>query len=190
MVTLYLYGYLASLFGDTVSLDVATPREAVTALAYQSPDYRHHLTSNNWHIFAGKDNDITQAELDMDLGNVKEVYLMPAIEGAGSGASGWLSVIVGAALIVGSFFAGPAGPALLGAGIGLVTGGIITLVTPIPGVDDMSQNAADEKASFLFKSPTNTSTQGVPIPLGYGKMMIGSIVVSSGLYAEDVEVDA
>ena len=37
-----------------------------------------------------------------------------------------------------------------------------------------------------FNGPTNTASQGVAIPRGYGRMLTGSIVVSASLYSENV----
>lgn len=181
MITLHLQGKLAELFGTSVSLDAATPREAVTALAFQSPEYKEYLRSNDWHIFAGELNDITESELDMKLGTISDVYLVPRIEGS----SGVVNFIIGAVLVVVGVFVPGAQP-LIYAGVGMMVGGIIQMTTKVPGVDSTSRDSSDDKASFLFNGPTNTASQGVAIPRGYGRMLTGSIVVSAALYAENV----
>jgi predicted phage tail protein len=184
MITLHLYGNLAEKFGKQVSLDARTPREAVTALSYQSPEYKEILRCNDWHIFVGKGNDITESELDMLLGSVTEVHLIPRIEGS----SGAFNFIVGAILTVVGYFLSPfaIGVPLMAVGIGMMIGGIIQMVTKVPGVSDTSRESGDDKGSFLFNGTTNTSTQGVSMPRGYGRMLVGSVVVSAAIYSENL----
>lgn len=181
MITLHLHGKLAELYGSSVTLDAATPREAVTALAFQDPEYKEYLRVNDWHIFVGEANDITESELDMKLGNITDVYLVPRIEGS----SGAVNFIIGAVLVVVGIIVPGAQP-LIYAGVGMMVGGIIQMTTKVPGVDSTSRDSNDDKASFLFNGPTNTASQGVAIPRGYGRMLTGSIVVSASLYSENV----
>jgi predicted phage tail protein len=44
---------------------------------------------------------------------------------------------------------------------------------------------AENKASYNFNGPINTTAQGNPVPLGYGRKIVGSAVVSAGIYSED-----
>lgn len=196
MITLHLHGSLAKLFGDTVPLAANSPREAVTALSYQSGEYKEILRSNDWHIFVGDGNDISESELDMNLGRVTEVYLVPKIEGAG-GTFNFIAgaVLIGAAIfmtggIAALGFAGASGLSIgmFAGGVGMVLGGIVQMMTKVPGTPQgISRDSADDKASFLFNGPSNTATQGVAIPRGYGRMLVGSIVVSAALYAENTQ---
>ena len=38
-----------------------------------------------------------------------------------------------------------------------------------------------ETKSYLFSGPVNTAAQGVPIPIGYGRLRVGSTVISASL---------
>lgn len=182
MITLHLYGSLAADYGEKISLNAATPREAVMALTFQCNKYKDILRSNDWHILVGEGNHISENELDIGLGKVSEVYLMPRIKGA----NGAFNFIVGAILfVVGAFTSWTGlGVPLMSLGAGMMVGGIIQMTTKVPGAADITRDGADDKASFLFSGPTNTATQGVAIPRGYGKMLIGSVVVSASIYAE------
>lgn len=182
-VKVYFYGELREEFGDSFEVEARTPREAVTALMYQSQKYKDILGSNDWHIMlGGKEGiDISEDQLDMELGRVREVHLIPRVEGSG----GVFNFIVGIVLVV--VGAWTMNPGLIAAGVGMMVGGIIQMTTKIPGTQDINRESADDKASFLFNSPTNSSTQGVAIPRGYGRMLIGSQVVSAALYAHEVD---
>lgn len=186
MITLHLFGKLAKKFGKEVKLDAKTPREAVIALSYQDPEYKEELRINDWHIFVGENNDITERELDLELGTRKEVYLVPVIRGANSATAsiivGAVLFVVGAVLSIGSFgILSPLGAPMMGAGIGLMVGGIIAKLSE-PG----ESKPASDNSSFLFKGPTNSSDQGVAIPRGYGRCLVGSTVISAAVYAESI----
>jgi predicted phage tail protein len=61
------------------------------------------------------------------------------------------------------------------------------MLSPTPQTDSYSdRERPGERPSFLFDGPTNTSTQGLPVPLIYGRMRVGSIVVSADLSADDI----
>lgn len=181
MIRLHLYGQMKKDYGDYMDFDARTPREAVTALAYQCPKYKKYLQENSWHIVLGdKENEISEQELDIHLGRYQEVHLIPTIEGQGK----WTTTIIGAAIVVVSaIWWNPAGIAM---GVGMMVGGIISATTKVPGTQDTRQEEKDKRASFLFTGAVNSSTQGLPIPRGYGRVLIGSSVVSASVYAEQL----
>lgn len=189
MKTFYLHGS-AGQFGETFELDVKTPREFLHALSMQVPGFREMIRAGEWHVLRGpldQGNDDDEESLDLALGNVEEVHLLPAIRGAGGGNGGMFSIILGIAAIIAAPFTGGASTAFYFAGAGLIVGGLIQMSMKIPGVSSAASNeSADNRASFLFSGPKNQSTQGVAIPRGYGRCRSGSIVVSAGLYAERI----
>lgn len=198
MKTLYLYGSLAETFGKVFRVDVATPAEAIRALCIQLRGFEDAIKAGNWQMIRGPldaRDEVDEEGLQLTLGNQNEMHLTPVIAGANSGAG---MIIVGIVMIVAAFFTGGASIAAWGAmstvlaagGLGLVVGGIVSATTKIPGATGSASGneKADDKASFLFDGPTNQSTQGVAVPRGYGRMKIGSIVVSAGLYAEPMAV--
>ena len=181
MIRLHLYGQLKKDYGEYMDFDARTPREAVTALAYQCPKYKKYLLDNNWHIILGdKENEISEQELDIHLGKYQEVHLIPAIEGQGK----WGTAIVGAIILVVGVVQW--NPAVMAMGAGMMVGGLIAATTKVPGIQDTRQEEKDKRASFLFTGAVNSSTQGLPIPRGYGRVLIGSSVVSASVYAEQL----
>jgi predicted phage tail protein len=68
----------------------------------------------------------------------------------------------------------------------MVAGGIIASTTKMPGTKETKREEIDKRASFLFTGAVNSSTQGLPIPRGYGRVLIGSSVVSAAIYAEQL----
>ena len=112
---------------------------------------------------------------------------MPKIIGAG-GNSGLLSTILGAVLIVAGVFNGgissALGVALIGAGAGMVMGGIAQML--MPKVDTtQNQNEDGNKANKGFGGAVTTIAQGNPVPILYGQREIGGFIASAGQYPED-----
>ena len=182
MIRLHLYGQLKKDYGDYMDFDARTPREAVTALAYQCPKYKKYLLGNRWHIILGdKENEISEQELDIHLGRYQAVHLIPAIEGQGK----FVSTIAGGALFIVGAVTGIAPLMIMGGA--MIVGGLISSMTKMPGAKETKKEEIDKRASFLFSGAVNSSTQGLPIPRGYGRVLIGPSVVSAAVYAEQLE---
>ena len=94
-----------------------------------------------------------------------------------------------AAGVVGGAFATAAGTAFSAIGASLVLGGVAEMITPKPtpigapsGQGQSPINDPRALQSFNFNGIQNTSTQGVPIPLVYGKVFVGSVAISAGVF--------
>jgi len=51
-----------------------------------------------------------------------------------------------------------------------------------PGIAEKEAN----RPSFLFSNVVNTTAQGHCVPVGYGRMRVGSAVISAGITTEDI----
>lgn len=191
--TIRLYGVLGATFGRVHNLAVETPREAIRALCVVIPGFERFLNSSKkrgltYAVFSGKRN-IGQDELLMDKGE-EDIRIAPVIIGSKRG--GLLQTILGAVLVVVGVivtglsygWAAPVGGALVSAGVGLMAGGVIQMLSPqTAGLS--SKQDTDNQASYAFGSPTNTAAQGYPVPLLYGQRRIGGAIISAGIYVED-----
>jgi len=70
-------------------------------------------------------------------------------------------------------------------GIGLVFMGIAQAISPQPEISQLDESVQLE--SFTFSNVVNTSKQGLPVPLAYGRVFVGSAVISSGLDVDEVK---
>lgn len=197
MKTLNLYGSLQEKYPGEFKMEVSTPAEAIRAMCIQLPGFEEEIKAGNWRLVRGPlegSDEIDEEGMHLTLGNQNEMHLIPVIEGANSGVG---MIIVGIVMIVAAFFTGGASiaawgamsVALAAAGVGMAVGGIIAATTKMPGVTESANaNKEGDKTSFLFDGPTNQSKQGGAVPRGYGRLLVGSIVVSAGLYAEPMAV--
>lgn len=183
MTTIRFYGQLRQ-FGKSYQLSVRTPAEALKALCVQIPGLERFISSAKsrglvFAVFRGKKNI---GEKELGFQGEGEIIIAPVI--TGSKRAGLLQTVIGAVLIVASFFAGPAGPGLMATGIGLAAGGVIQMLSPQAG--GLKTSAAPENTpGYAFGSAKNTTASGNPVPLCYGRRRWGGAIISAAIYAED-----
>jgi len=197
MTTILLSGSLAKEFGrkHVRHLESGTTQEAFSALKHTIEGFEDFVASTSrsgtrFAIFRNRENVGTD---HFTLGGTREIRIVPVISGSKSG--GLLQTVLGAALIVvgvvvtGMSFgsAAPVGAALIGVGIGMVAGGILQMLTPAPKTPNQQEQATTEnKPSYLFNGAFNSTQQGLPVPIVYGQMLVGSSVVGVGTWAEAI----
>lgn len=200
MKTIELHGILAKKFGRLFKLDVKSAKEAAHALACQIPEFKQFMQNSEklgyrFAVFAGKKRtqktNLSEQDLD-SITTADMIHIVPRIIGSGGKTMGWLQVIAGVALIatgVGAGF-GAAGFAaaamnmgMIGAGVGLLLGGVSTLLMPTPPLPD--QNEDGNRPNNSFGGAITTYAQGNPVPILYGELEIGGFVASAAIYAED-----
>ncbi|WP_413499134.1 tail assembly protein [Buttiauxella gaviniae] len=196
MTTIRMSGPLGKTFGKTHQRLIRTNYEAFRALVATLPGFEKYMNSSRargltYAIFVGKKN-IGEDDLEFP-NNGREIRIVPVI--IGSKRAGALQTILGAALVVvgaigaftpiGQAFGGAAwGPAAMQMGAAMIAGGVIQMLSPQPsGLS--SKQSADNQASYAFGGVTNTAAQGYPVPLGYGRRLIGGAIISAGIYVED-----
>lgn len=179
--TIRLYGILGSKFGRVHKLAVNSAAEAIRALSVMVPGFERFLTESKdkglqFAVFLGDEN-IDETQLRHPPGS-SDIRIAPIIQGSKRG--GLFQTIVGVVLMVASIWY----PPLFSVGLALTMGGIAQMLAPQPqglGAEDRVEN----KPSYSFNGPVNTSAQGNPVPLLYGEMITGSAVVSAGIFAGD-----
>jgi predicted phage tail protein len=185
---IYLYGHLEEQFGGQHEYDVESPAEAIRALQANKGDFYDTLREGNYYVIVGDDLDVGKdiPKEELLLQRKDDIHIVPEYHGSGS-SKGWYYIIAGVILIAIGIAFPVLAPYTIPMGVALIAGGIAMLLAPSPQVTDYgSQEQADERPSFLFKGPVNLVEQGHPIPLVYGEVIMGSIVVHSGLEAEEI----
>jgi predicted phage tail protein len=91
-------------------------------------------------------------------------------------------IVLGATLIAASFASGGALAPLGYLGAGLVVGGLVGVFMGGSGVfTPPDSRDPDKRDDFFFSGPINRTEQGYPVPVGYGRMFVGSTTISSGI---------
>ena len=135
-------------------------------------------------MFLGKKrtqkNNISGDEID-NITTAEHIHIVPKVIGSGGKAMGWLQVIAGVAMVGVGIFTGNVG--LIGAGAGLLLGGVASLMMPTPQMDNQDEDG--NRANSGFGGAVTTVAQGNPVPILYGEREVGGFIASAAIYAED-----
>ena len=190
-----VYGRLARFLGErTFEAEISTPLHAFKFLLANFPHLERHMMEQNYCIKVGKD-EIDETDLFNPIGQ-QEIRIVPVA----TGSRGLTRVLAGVALI-GLAIAAPAaglglgsaqgtllfgttgGGALAAAagnfGIYLALSGAAQMLTPVPQPPGISEDPQSQ--NFSFSGVQNTSRAGTAIPVIYGEIFAGSLVVSAGI---------
>ena len=203
-----VFAGLCSRFGDTFQSTILHGAWHITTGKRKSPELSEYdrflseelidfpLEENELHVFpaiqgaGGK--GVGQIILGIVLVVVAVVVVVFAPEIAAAlgpevGAAGAAGT-AGAAGAAGGITA--AGVASVGVSLGMagalsLAGGIMTMLTKNPSINNYASGAgAQQHPSFIFNGAVNNTVQGVPVPLVYGRHLTGSTVIYAGMYAE------
>ena len=56
---------------------------------------------------------------------------------------------------------------------------------PTPKATEPSERP-ENKPSYSFNGAVNTTAQGHPVPVGYGRLIVGSAVISAGIDVDEI----
>tara|TARA_R100000388_G_C7182948_1_gene129588 strand:- start:87 stop:695 length:609 start_codon:yes stop_codon:yes gene_type:complete len=194
-----LYGDLADFVGHKeLEAVIHSTADAIKFLICNFPKVEAYMASRHYKVLVDKE-ELTTNEIHYPIGK-SEVSIVPIISGAGSNTSRVILgvALVGAAIIapgagmVGLQFAGTGGAlasplmASIGnIGLGLLLTGVSGILFPQEQPEDF-ENDQDPRISFSFSGVQNTSRAGTSVPIVYGEMVTGSVVISAGIDTDQV----
>ena len=201
---LKLYGELAEFIGHKeFEVKVNSISQAVSFLVCNFPKSEAYIAERSYKVLVG-DYEVGEDELGYPIGQ-SNLHFAPVIAGAG-GSTGKIlggAALIGLGMVSGgitfaSFFnpaAIPFAPGFASAGLltkatiaiggSLALSGVSDLLTPTPKTPDFSSEQ-DPRISFKFSGLQNTSRAGTPVPIVYGEIFTGSVVISAGVDTEQV----
>lgn len=200
MVSIRFHGYLTNeLKRAEYKLDVKSVAEALHAVNILNNNRLfQHLSSNQIAgyrvIIDGKTftpenklnpnnpesiETIKNSELSLRRSRIKTIDIVPVLDFAGSDALSILSIIAGVLLIAVAIFIPGAQPALIVAGLTLIAAGTLNLLTKPPKFEDFREVETGGRTSYLFSGPQNVVGEGGPVPIGYGRLIVGSQTISA-----------
>ena len=212
MKVVKVYGALRELLGKTRFEFVAdTPAQAMRALLVNFPQLEQWLIDSEKNGVAYRVTVGKQKIHNDDVSGLfspwseREVFsITPVIVGAGGGGGSILAGIALVALAVVTYGgslavsggvlaakAGLTGFAATGAALAasavyaggfLILSGVAQMLSPVP----KPPKEASKLESNSFSGIGNTTRQGIPVPIAYGRVFVGSAVVSAGLDVDQV----
>ena len=199
---LKLYGDLAEVTGHKeFDVQVTTIAQAVSFLVNNFPQLESYMANKYYKILVDK-NETDIDELHFPVGQ-SVISFVPVIQGAGGNIG---KIVLGGALIamsfgVGGLFSAPliqsgtfsfaaagmGAKAAFGIGAGLLLSGVSGMLFPVPKPQEF-KSEQDPQLSFSFSGTQQTSRAGTPVPIVYGEIFTGSVVISGGIDTEQVQV--
>lgn len=203
MKTIRLYGHLGARFGRVFRLDVGSPAEAIRALLLQLPGFRAAVLSSagagGYRVIAGnapRDRDTMRDP----CGERESIRIVPVMCGAGKKGIG--HILLGVAMVAFGVMTGGASMAFGAAwkaggmqlagyfassiGMSLALGGVSQMLAGTPNTADASVERPENRPSYAFDGAVNTAAQGNPVPVCYGRLIVGSQAVSAGMSVEQI----
>jgi len=200
--TLKLYGDLADFVGHKeFEVVINNPAEAVRFLVHNFKGVEKYMSDKYYKVLVDKE-EIGKDELADPVGK-SAINIVPVIVGAGGRGFGKLllgAALIGAAFLIpatvpyaplkfggGALFTGGTGLAkgLAYIGSALVLQGASDLLFPIPDANTES----DPRLSFNFNGVQNTARPGTALPIVYGEIVTGSVVISASVDTNQVQVE-
>lgn len=195
MVTVILLGELGRSFGRRHTLAISSAAEAIRALSANFPSFERELVASGergvgYRVLAGRDS-LNLERLHEPTGS-QRITIAPVLSGAGGDGLG--QILLGAALLAVAWW-NPLGWAASGAflsqatlysvGTAMILGGVAQMIAPTPKTTEPSERP-ENKPSYSFNGAVNTTAQGHPVPVGYGRLIVGSAVISAGIDVDEI----
>ena len=195
-----LYGELAEFVGHKeFEVQVDSLAKAVSFLINNFEGIDRFMNPKYYQVKVGN-YDIGEEEIHHPIGQ-EDIHFIPVISGAGRGMG---KILLGAALIGLSFFSfgtsaglgvafskgfakvGLIQKGLFGLGAALTLSGVSDMLFPLPKPKEFNSEQ-DPQLSFSFSGTQQTSRAGTPVPIVYGEIFTGSVVISGGIDTEQVQ---
>jgi predicted phage tail protein len=161
MTKINLHGILKYEFGEVIPLNITRPKEVIDAIDSIKKDFRtrvYQLARENVHfnIIADGESVKNFNQLEMKK-NFKQIDIIPII----AGAIDPVTIAIQIAILIASM-------------------AIQMAMRPKPPKPQQLQSEVSaSRQSFLISSNTNLAQQGIPVPVGYGRLRVGSYVIQS-----------
>ena len=193
-----LYGELAEFVGHKeFEVQVDSLAKAISFLVNNFEGIDKFMSPKYYQVKIGN-YEINESEFDYPIGQ-QDIHFIPVIAGAGGGTR---RLLLGAALIgvgvlsggaaftasgfTGTGFLGGTTAVLGNVGIGLAIAGVSEMLFPLPKPKEFTSEQ-DPQLSFNFSGTQQTSRAGTPVPIVYGEIFTGSVVISGGIDTEQVQ---
>ena len=160
MTEIILHGILAKEYGKTILMDIHKPRDVIRAIDCNRRGFRKRVVDLQRQGFQ-YDILVDKVRLDkeqfLNKRKPRRIDLVPLITGSGTG----LEIMLIVAL----------------------TSVVISYALMDPGtIEGGEQVVSGSNESLIFQGgAANVASQGAPVPIGYGRLIVGSQVIQSSI---------
>ena len=193
MIIVNLHGILAHEFGDSFLMKIEKPKQVIDAISCNKPLFKKRILELSqqgihYSILIDGENITNEHQLEIKKDNTV-IDFTPVICGQGFVA---LLTFIGGTLLSGTAVGGAlaigVGAAAQATLLSSIIGGVLNMVAmtviqqalaPSEKPQRTEATVSGTKESFLISSKGNLAEQGIPVPVGYGRLRVGSYIIQS-----------
>jgi len=170
MTIVNIHGILAREYGSSFLLNLPNPKDVLEAIDCNRQGFLQRLVELQreglcYDLIINKTRITNGPDME-NVSNPATIDLVPAISGSGL-AIGAIFTFLGS----GTFLATMANSIIFAA--------ISYALTPKPENEALEISSKASKSSLIFSNTANIASQGSPIPIGYGRLRVGSQVIQA-----------
>ena len=181
MTNIRLHGVLAKEYGQNFSLNVGRPKNVLHAIDANRDGFiarmiQLHKEGCVYEVIINNTR-LTEPNSLEEENDPATIDLVPVISGSGPIAA--MVVAAGGTALLGNIVAA------------VVWAAISFALSPQPELQQIEATAQASKSSLIFSNIVNTANQGAPLPVGYGRLKVGSQVIQATIksYPQHQPVD-
>ena len=162
------------------AVDILTKRKLAKAVVNnEKQNVKYKILTDEKPLFSENIDDIEKVKNSEFFINkkYKTIDIVPVLEGAGEDAKD-LTLVIGGGLLFGMGYVMENSTMMMIGAFAFLTGMSNLLASPPEFEDFREIQQTNKKESFLFNGPVNTYNPGGPVPIGYGRVMVGSLAIA------------
>ncbi len=196
MKKIKLFGNIADEYKAEWLLDVATPAEALRAINANRPGFLAECDAGDYvAVLVDESDPENTARQVTDENGLKgwageTLFVVPRMSGDVAGVvAGVLGITVASSVsaVIAATVLIAVINTIIAVAISIAISAIAALIAGTPdGFGANETEAPENKPSYLFNGVVNTAKQGHRVPVLYGQMLVGSMVLSSRINTKDL----
>lgn len=184
MTKISIHGILAKEFSSSMNFKIRKTKEVIDAICVNHSEFRNRiveLSKEGIHYAIIANGRLISSLSDAERKIAPEtIDLVPVIAGQGAVALAvGGAILYGAGAYIGNGFVAYA---LMFVGSAMLSIGLQMMLAPKPEAPERtSSTISGEGRSLMLSSKGNIAQQGSPVPIGYGRLRIGSSIIQSSV---------
>ena len=177
MTIVNIHGILGREYGNSFLLSLPNPKDVLEAIDCNKQGFLQRLIELQreglcYDMIINKKTITDGPDMDHML-NPATIDLVPAISGSGP-------LMAPLLMTTGLFTAGSTALAFAASIANFVLFAAISYaLTPKPENEALEISSKASKSSLIFSNTANLASQGSPVPIGYGRLLVGSQVIQA-----------
>ena len=177
MTIVNIHGILGREYGNSFLLSLPNPKDVLEAIDCNRQGFLQRLVELQreglcYDMIINKKRITNGPDMD-HMSNPATVDLVPAISGSGP-------LMAPLLMTTGLFTAGSTALAFAASIANFVLFAAISYaLTPKPENEALEISSKASKSSLIFSNTVNLASQGSPVPIGYGRLLVGSQVIQA-----------